>query len=258
MLVPSTAAGNHFGVATDGTNIYTVAGQTGDTYGIGTNTVYRYNIASNTWTKFYANLPEVRYGGVAFIENGWLHFVGGDKADRATPTTDHWAINLNDAGSDWVRKASMPLPGDHISHASINGKVYLFGGEHGHQGTDPSVEGTYVQHNYTFEYNPASDTWVRKADMLQAKSHVEGSTLVINGKAVLIGGLLTGGNGNSTSRVEVYDPVANSWKTLTTRYPKRIVGPTAGYWNGKIYMTDGFSPDNPDRQVGFEGTVKFV
>ena len=31
----------------------------------------------------------------------------------------------------------------------------------------------------------------------------------------------------------------------------------SGYWNGKIYMSEGYSPDENDRQVGFEGTVKF-
>jgi N-acetylneuraminic acid mutarotase len=91
-----------------------------------------------------------------------------------------------------------------------------------------------------------------------AVSHIEGSTLVINGKAVLIGGLLDGGDQNTTSRVQVYDPVANTWKSLNTRYPKRIIGAASGYWNGKIYMTEGYSPDEDDRQVGFEGTVRFA
>jgi N-acetylneuraminic acid mutarotase len=255
--LPSAAAGNHSGVAAAGGFIYVIAGQTGNTYGVGTNTTWRYNIAANKWEKF-VNLPEVRYGGAAFVDSsGWLHYVGGDKADRVTPTTDHWAINLNAPGSDWVRKASMPLPGDHLSHAGINGKFYLFGGEHGHEGLNGKSGGTYVQHNYTFQYNPANDTWTRKANMPLAISHIEGSTLVINGRAVLIGGLLDGGSPNQTSRVQVYDPVVNAWKSLTTRYPRRIIGASSGYWNGKIYMSEGFSPDSTDRQVGFEGAVKF-
>jgi N-acetylneuraminic acid mutarotase len=90
-----------------------------------------------------------------------------------------------------------------------------------------------------------------------ALSHVEGSTLIINGKAVLIGGVLTGNDPNITNRVHVYDPVTNTWRTLTTRFPKRVDGATSGYWNGKVYMTDGYSPDESDRSVGFEGTVIF-
>jgi N-acetylneuraminic acid mutarotase len=144
-----------------------------------------------------------------------------------------------------------------MSHASINGRHYLFGGEHSHKGLNGSGGGGYIQHNYTFEYNPSNDTWTRKANMPLAISHIEGSTLVINGKAVLIGGLLDGGDQNTTSRVQVYDPNSNSWKSLSTRYPKRVIGAMSGYWNGKIYMSEGYSPDEDDRQVGFEGTVKF-
>ena len=107
--LPQQAAGNHFGVATDGTYIYTVAGQIEDTYGAGTNTAWRYHIASNTWSQF-VSLPEIRFGGAAFIDNGWLHFVGGDLADRETPTTDHWAINLANTGAGWQERAACPWP----------------------------------------------------------------------------------------------------------------------------------------------------
>ena len=81
--------------------------------------------------------PQIRFGGAAFIDNGLLHFVGGDKADRET--VDHRPLGHRPrptpppAGSP---RAPIPLAGDHMSHATINGKVYLFGGEHGHHGLD--------------------------------------------------------------------------------------------------------------------------
>ncbi len=254
--LPSAAPANHSGVASDGKFIYVVAGQLGDTYGIGTNTSWRYSISANTWEKF-TNLPAVRFGGAAFIVNGWLHYVGGDKAGRKTPATDHWSLNLNQPGSDWARRAPMPLPGDHMSHASVNGKVYILGGEHGHQSTNPDEDATYVQHNYTLEYNPKTDSWIRKSDMPISSSHFEAGTLVINNKIVTIGGLLTGGDDNLTDTVRVYNPAADKWSVLPTRFPKRLLGNTVGYWNGKVYVTDGFSPDETDRQVGFEGTIQF-
>ena len=191
--LPSQAAGNHFGVASDGQNIYAVAGQLEATYGKGTSTAWKYNIATNKWTQFNS-LPQIRFGGVAFVANGWLHFVGGDTADRRTVSTDHWSINLSNTSAGWQQRASIPLGGDHMSHANINGKHYLFGGEHSHKGLNGSGGGEYIQHNYTFEYNLSNDTWTRKANMPLAVSHIEGSTLVINGKAVLIGGLLDGGD----------------------------------------------------------------
>jgi hypothetical protein len=36
------------------------------------------------------------------------------------------------------------------------------------------------------------------------------------------------------------------------------MGPTAGYWNGRIYMTDGYSPDSADSQAAFWGTVSGI
>ena len=88
-----------------------------------------------------------------------------------------------------------------------------------------------------------------------ALSHIEGSTLVINGKAVLIGGLLTGGGNNTTNRVHVYDPVANSWKTLATRYPKRIIGAARRLLERQDLHDRRLQPGRDRPAVGFEGTV---
>ena len=255
--LPSAAAANHSGVASDGRYVYVISGQVKPTYGAGTATSWRYDIAANKWQQ-WVSLPQIRFGGAAFIANGHLHFVGGTKADRETPASDHWAINLANTSSGWQRRANMPVAQDHISHATVNGKVYILGGEHGHHGLDPDDHATYSQHKYTFQYDPAANSWRRMADMPIASSHFEGSTLVINNKIVAIGGQLEGGNGNSTNRVRVFDPAANRWTTLSTRYPRRVVGATSGYWNGKIYMTDGASPDSTDRSVGFEGIVRFA
>lgn len=255
--LPSQAPGNHSGIATDGSNIYVVAGQVGDTYGAGTNTAWKYDIANNQWTSF-PSLPEVRFGGGAFVVNGWLHYVAGDQADRETPTDDHWAINLSDPNGGWIRKASILQPGDHATHAELNGKIYFFGGEHGHHGLGPNDENGYVQHDYVFAYDPLTDQWTQKNNMPLGFSHAEGTTVVINGKAIFIGGLLTGGDPNISNRVYVYSPNNDSWSLLSTRFPKRVDGATSGYWNGKLYVTDGYSPDENDRQVGFDGSVVFT
>jgi N-acetylneuraminic acid mutarotase len=254
--LPSQAAGNHSGVASDGQFIYVVAGQFTDTYGNGTNTAWRYDIAGNKWTQF-VSLPAIRFGGNAFVANGFLHFLGGDKADRSTPTTDHWAIDLSDPESGWQSRADLPRAADHFSHAEVNGKFYVFGGEHGHHGLGPDASATYIQHSDVYMYDPATDNFTQKTSMPFGSSHLEGQTLVVGTKVVLIGGILDGGDSNVTSRVRVYDTVSDKWTTLSTRFPKRVDGGDAIYYNGKIYLTDGYSPDEKDRQVGFDGTVKF-
>jgi N-acetylneuraminic acid mutarotase len=81
---------------------------------------------------------------------------------------------------------------------------------------------------------------------------------VVNGKIVLVGGLLTGGGKNTTSAVRVYDPATNKWTSVSGSYPKRIIGQTGGYWNGRIYSTNGYSPDSEDNQKAYWGTVSGI
>jgi N-acetylneuraminic acid mutarotase len=186
----------------------------------------------------------VRFGGALAHLDGKLYFFGGTKSDRETISTDHWMIDLANQSAGWVRKASLPLGGDHMSHAVINGIIYAVGGEHGHHGLDPDDDAPYVQHKYLLAYNPKTNQWTRKADMPIASSHFEGGTYVVNNKIVLVGGQLTGGGRNLTSAVRVYDPATNKWTSVSGSYPKRIMGQAGGYWNGRIYSTNGYSPDS--------------
>jgi N-acetylneuraminic acid mutarotase len=91
-----------------------------------------------------------------------------------------------------------------------------------------------------------------------ATSHTESTTFAINGKILVVGGVLTGGQKNATNAARVYDPATNRWTMLTTPYPKRIQGATAGYWNGRIYATNGYSPDNDDCTAAWWGTVSGI
>jgi N-acetylneuraminic acid mutarotase len=255
--LPDEAGFNHFGLATDGENIYTISGQITDTYGTGTKTSWKYNIASDTWTQF-VSLPEIRYGGTAFIVGNLLHFVDGDKADRFTDSNDHWAIDLTDPDAGWVKMTSTPLAVDHLTHATVNGRVLLIGGENGHEGIDGVPVGTYKQRGDVFEYLPETDTFVRRASLPVPTSHVEGATLVINDQIVIIGGLLDGGGTRQTNKVQVYNPATNTWKVLPSLFPKIIDGPESAYYDGRIYLTDGYKSQEADHSVGYEGTVKFI
>jgi len=84
------------------------------------------------------------------------------------------------------------------------------------------------------EYNPATDTWTMKADMLTARTiH---SSAALNRKIYVIGG--ANNWGSCLSIVEVYDPATNTWA-------KGLDMPTArgchsmSVVNGKIYVIGG-------------------
>jgi hypothetical protein len=63
-------------------------------------------------------LPESTYAGTAVVYDGRLHFISGVRADRATPSTDHWSIGLGpDGGDDGTWREEPPLPSGGGSHA---------------------------------------------------------------------------------------------------------------------------------------------
>jgi hypothetical protein len=254
--LPGEAAANHGGIASDGQYIYVVSGQIQRGYGAGTSSSWRYDIARNTWSRF-VSLPQIRFGGALAFIGGKLRFVGGAKSDRSTPSGDHWELDLSSANPTWVSKAPLPRAGDHFSHATVNGQLYIIGGEHGHASTAKPSAATYVQHSEVYRYNESSNTWTKRASMPFASSHFEAATFVIGSQVLIVGGLLTGGGDHMTRRVRLYDTVSDNWVILSSNYPKRTLGNTAGYFNGKLYITDGYSPDQADRSVGYRGTLQF-
>ncbi len=57
---------------------------------------------------------------------GRLYILGGYPADRVTVTT----VQVYDSAADrWERGPDLPVPNNHGMAASVNGKVYLIGGQ---------------------------------------------------------------------------------------------------------------------------------
>jgi hypothetical protein len=85
------------------------------------------------------------------------------------------------------------------------------------------------------EYDPATDTWTRKADMPTAREAL--STSVVNGKIYAIGGVTTSGSYLST--VEEYDPATDIW-TRKADMPTAREAPSTSMVNGRIYAIGGW------------------
>lgn len=236
----------HAGAATDGRYIYWVSGQIGPLYSTNVTTdSWRYDPTTNQWSKF-VRVPKARFGGGLAYLNGRLHFFGGDDATRSDAQPDHWTLNLADSNPTWKPAAPLPFPGDHLSHAVLNGKLYVFGGEHDHGKT-------YAQHDYAFSYDPATNKWTRLADMPTPKSHFEGATVVINNKIYCIAGqidweLLTG-------EVSVYDPASDRW-SLFSPFPEKRKGTAVGLYNGRLYLSGGDSYNNGQPRNLWVGTIQ--
>jgi hypothetical protein len=234
--LPGGAAPTHAAVATDGRFIYWVAGQMGAEFGVdatATNTSWRYDIEKNFW-EHYVDLPEARVGGALAFYNGNLYFLGGDDAGGRNAVTDHWVINTRSRNPSWQRRAPMPVGGDHLGRAVIDGKIYAIGGE-----TDQGF--SYTQHAYLFVYDPLLDVWTRLKDLPTPSSHFESATHVVGTKIVVIAGRIDFPD-EFTNEVRVYDVLTNDW-TVCAPLPERRLGTTSGIYLGNIYLTGGYSPD---------------
>jgi hypothetical protein len=111
----------------------------------------------------------------------------------------------------------------------VNGKIYAIGGALAFDGTVLST---------VEEYDPATDTWKKKADMPTARACL--STSVVNGKIYAIGGTLSKPWSQATSIVEEYDPMTGTW------VPKSDIPTRRSYFstcvlNERIYAIGGFT-----------------
>ncbi len=124
----------------------------------------------------------------------------------------------------WERKADMPTPRNHLGTAVVDGKIYAIGGYNGvianTQGFDVGV--------VVEEYDPARDTWTRKADMpILARGF---GTAVVDGKIYTI----------DDTGVQEYNPATDTW-VRKTDMPTRRDMLYASMVDGKIYAIGGYS-----------------
>jgi N-acetylneuraminic acid mutarotase len=120
----------------------------------------------------------------------------------------------------------------------VNGKIYIIGGVDS-AGLDPFVQ----------EYDPAADTWTKKAEMHTPRHHH--SSCVVDGKVYAIGGVEFR-TGVLIPNVEVYNPAADSC-TEEADMPTGRAGLSASMVNGKIYVIGG----TPDYKISFSTVEEY-
>jgi len=127
----------------------------------------------------------------------------------------------------WTKKADMPTATSLHSASVVDGKIYVIGG----------TDNLYGWADYwsTVEvYDPATDTWTKKADMPTGRARL--STSVVDGKIYAIGG--SPHRDAEVSTVEVYDPATDTW-TKKTDMPRARNWLSTSLVNGKIYAIGG-------------------
>lgn len=220
----------HAGVAADKDNIYLAGGYPGIGGGrqaFATTDVWRYNIATNTWSVM-PPLPQPRGSGGFSNFKGELHFFGGADVNRIDKG-EHWILNLNNIAAGWRTATPIPNPRSHLGDAIVGGKLYAIGGQ-------LSYDDFLTAQNTVQTWNPTTNAWENVANLPQRRSHIGAATFVVNGEIMLVGGEIK--HKAAINNVTVYNPTTNTWRELTPLPYKRHSG-VGGYINGKIYYSSG-------------------
>jgi N-acetylneuraminic acid mutarotase len=223
----------HAGTAVEGRNIYLAGGyigtaSTGWAQTFATREVWRYNVDTNAYTAM-PQLPAARGGGALVALGRKLHFVAGADINRAD-RGEHWVLNLDNTAAGWTSAATLPNGRSHLAAVVLNGKIYVVGGQRGYDGAAVGQTDVHV-------WDPANPgVWTKVASLLRRLSHHNSSTVVRNGRILVLGGATS--PTTPTSAVSSYDPVANKWTDLAPLPSARTSG-VADVINGVVYYATG-------------------
>jgi len=134
----------------------------------------------------------------------------------------------------WTKKADMPTPRYAHASSAVGGKIYVIGGAWFRETS--GVARFHPALSTVEEYDPATDTWTKKADMPTPRSDFY--TSAVNGKIYAI----AGGDAKTWTyprHVEEYDLATDTWtKKADIPTPRCCFGISAV--NGKIYVIGGW------------------
>ncbi len=224
----------HSGFTTDGVDIYFAGGYTSNSAGTGqiygTKEVWKYDVSEDTYSRL-PGLPDFYSAGGLEYLNGKLHWIGGTNKPRTLDLGIHYVLDLSNTGAGWKSLAPLPNPRNHLGSAVHGGKIYIFGGQHGH-------DSKLVTQKDVHRYDPTTNQWTKMADMPQALSHITGSTFTYGDRIFILGGEKANGVTNYVASVVAYNPLSNDWTQYNDMPSKRASG-VAGAINGIIYYSTG-------------------
>jgi N-acetylneuraminic acid mutarotase len=225
----------HVGMAQTDTDVYFV----GSYYGLpdktgygqiyGSNKVWRYNFATDTYTAM-PNLPRNLASGGAAIINNKLHYFGGQEADR-TDTKVHLVLDLNNPSAGWKSARAIPTGRSHMGSVAFGGKIYAIAGQIGNDAGLTTLRAVEV-------YDPATDTWTTKNPIPRGVSHIASATFVMGDRIIVMGG--ESAHNAQLRDVWAYTPATDQWQALSPLPAAKFSG-VANHIGGKIVFTTGGS-----------------
>lgn len=145
-----------FGAIGFNSYIYIAGGYDGKTY---LTTVLRYDVRRNTWKEMCPMLT-ARYSVAMSVLRGYVYVIGGgtkvDGKMKALSTVERY-----DPGSNtWVTLPSLRVPRISSTSVTLNGMIYVLGGQTADKQPLKSMEG----------FDADNCVWLKAADLLEART----------------------------------------------------------------------------------------
>ncbi len=224
--------------------IWVAGGYRGPDPGVAVDNVWRYSVATDTWTAG-PPLPGPRASGAMVRVGRNVHYFGG-LIDRTTVSNAHWVLDLDNVAAGWQPLAPMIDGRAHMNATLLNGRLYTIGGQYNHD-FNLALGWPSAQDLPAVDvYDIATDTWTTLANLPSPRSHAETSIFTVDDRVMVIGGRdNSGGLLEFLSSVVTYDPLTDTW-TEQRPLPVPRLGHVGAYLNGRIYVIAGaddvFSP----------------
>lgn len=234
-----------------------------------------------TW-RLMPSLVPARGGMAASVTGRSIVVIGGWLFGKNLRRVDAYNVETR----TWRQLRPLPEPRVMAGATTINGKIYVAGGESRIEDPADPHYGDPVVHKSLFVYDPGTNTWTRKADMpqpgwaLQAAVlgrlyvYVDGSFFAyspptdrwvrlqpppsrhdigvmaeVGGKVYLTSGMTQATVNADNGELDVYDPATRAWTVKSSmRLPSAFM--TATSIHGKLWLTSSPSElvTTPDAQ----------
>lgn len=248
VLAPVPEARTEVAVTTDGERVYVLGGflpppedlPEGERPPV-SRTLLAYDPTEDRWSE-EGDVPIGTHHAGFLAVDGRLYLVGGYRDNTFEPHGEVWIYDPT--AGEWEAGRRMPTPRGALAYTVLDGRIHAIGGTvadpdeldpeaHSPSRVDESV-GTHEV------YDPASDTWERRAPMPTPRNHhvagaVDGRIYVTAGRE---------GRNFTMTVTEVYDPATDSWAG-TPALPTGRSGVAGAVLDGRFYVFGGetFGPD---------------
>ena len=203
-----------------------------------------YDPETNTWERL-TDMPTVRSGAKAAVVAGRIYVLAGDvgKDNRHVNLKTLKVVEMYDPETDtWVRKQDMSRHRMAYGIGVVAGKIYAIGG------TVAIQPGAPWRVDLVEVYDPATDTWSKRADMPTRRRAVKAA--VIRDTLYAIGGdgwPPDGQGGPALATIEAYHPKTNRWRKKPDMPNLRWIFSTVVVAD-KIYLIGGTDLQAGDRR----------